>query len=181
MASKKEETRVVSKVFACLSTVAAVVLLVAGVVLWKAGAFMVSEVNKGLVEQKIVFPPADSPGFEAAVYPDVQKYAGKTVTDGAMAKAFAEDFVAVQSSNMSAGKTLSEVSDELAADPTNMQLQALQGAKFQAETTVGQLVGVAYASWMQGQVMKKAGIGALVLAFVMLVASMYYMARYKRA
>jgi|GEM_PF-6776028 len=179
--TKKEENRVVAKVFMCLSTVAAVVLLVVGVALWKVGAMAVSETNKGLVAQKIYFPPAGSPVFSAAAYPDIQSYGGKQVTDGGVAKVYAEKFLGEQLKLMAGGKTLSEVSAQLAVDPTNMQLQQLQGAMFQAEMSKGTLLADAYGTWTQGNAYKTIGAVSLGLAMLLtLVAGAKYM-YYKRS
>lgn len=177
--AKKEEKRVVAKVFYCLSAVAAVVLLAVGGVCWKAGGDVVSTVNKGLVAEKIFFPPAGSPAFAAEAFPDAQKYAGKQVDDGAKAKAYAEDFLGVQSKLLSGGKTLSEVSAELAMAPTPA-LQQLQGTMFQIETSKGLLLAGGYAGWSQGMMMQKVGAVAVLAGLVMTVVALAQFMRYKK-
>lgn len=180
MAASKKTDGSSMKVLACLSAIFAVVLIVAGFALCKAGNAAVTMVNKGLVEEKIYFPPA-GPMFSEEVFPDAQKYAGKQVKTGDVAKIYAEDYLGPQLKMMGGGKTLSEVSAMVAMDPTNMQLQQMQGAMFQANTSKSLMLGNAYGPWMQGKVMSMLGLWATVLGVLLgIVAVVKYM-RYKKA
>jgi hypothetical protein len=177
--SKKEEKRVSARVFGYLSLIVATLLLVVGVVCWKSGGAVVAEVNKGLTEGKVSFPPAGSPGFEAAAFPGAQKYAGKVVNDGPTAKAYAEDLIGVQLKLVGGGKTTSEVSALAAAAPQNVALQQQQGAMFQMDTTKTLLLG-GYGAWSQGKMIQQVGVIALAGAVALLAAAGYQMMRYRQ-
>lgn len=178
--SKKEENRVSARVYASICAVVAVVLVAMGCAMWKAGTSVVAMVNEGLVEQKIYFPPEGSPAFSAEMFPEVQKHAGKQVTDGAMAKVYAEDFVGKQLELAGGGKTLSEVSAAAMADPTNPTLQQLQQAMFQGETSKGLLLGNGYGAWAQGMMLKNMGVAAFVAAGVLGLLAVGQFMRYKK-
>ena len=179
--TKKDETKISSKVFAWLSLWAAIAVLVIGVVGWQTGKTMVSEVNASMKEQKLFFPPAGSPGFSAEAFPAAQKYAGKQVDDGEKAKAYADDYLGVQLKLISGGKTSSEIGAQAAMDPENAQLQQLQATMFQLETSKGMLLADSYGAWSQGMALQTAGTIGMVLAAVLLAASAYHFARYKKA
>jgi hypothetical protein len=178
--SKKEEQRVSARIFSCLSLLAAVVLLVLGVMAYKMGSQTIKQVNEGLVSQKIYFPPAGSPAFSAEAFPAAQKYAGKQVDDGAKAKAYAEDFLGEQVKLVGGGKTLSEISAAVAADPTNAQLQQLQATMFQMETSRTLMLTSGYGASAQGTMIRCAGLVALVAGLVLLLVAGMQMMRYKR-
>jgi hypothetical protein len=179
--SKKEEARISSRIFGCLSLVVAVVLLIIGAVCWKTGDAVVADVNKGLKDAKVYFPPADSPGFAAEAFPAAQKYAGKQVDDGKKAKAYADDFLAIQLKLMGAGKTTSEVSALAAADPQNIALQQQQGAMFQVDTTKTLMLSSGYGAWSQGKAMQNVGVAALVGGVALLAVAGVQMMRHKRS
>jgi hypothetical protein len=178
--SKKEETRISSRVFGCLSLIVAVVLFVVGVLCWKTGNGVVSEVNKSLAAGKVYFPPAGSPGFDANAFPAAQKYAGQQVDDGLKAKAFAEDLIGVQLKMLGANKTTAEVSALAAADPQNIALQQQQAAMFQLDTTKTLLLASGYGTWSQGKMIQNVGAVALIGGVVLLAAAGWHMMRYKR-
>ncbi len=178
--TKKEEKRIVTKIFGYLGAIVAIVFAVLGMVFWQMGETIMTKVDSGLVEQKIYFPPKGSPGFEAAAFPAAQKYAGKQVNDGPKAKAFAENYLDVRLKLIGGGKTLSEVGAQTAADPRNLALQQQQGAMFQLATSKNLLLTGAYGAWAQGQMMQMVG-GLLLVGAVglVLVAGVQQM-RYKR-
>jgi hypothetical protein len=178
--SAKDEKKVVYKVFAMLSGVVAVVLLALGYCAWSVGNTAVTMVNKDLTAEKIYFPPSGSPMFSAEAFPDAQKYAGMQVTDGELAKAYAEDFLDVQAELLSGGQTLSEVSAALAADPTNPALQQLQPTLFQIETSKGGLLADAYGTWAQGKMMMNAGVAMLVVGGLLALLAVLKAVRYKQ-
>jgi hypothetical protein len=178
--TKKDETKVASRVFAWVSLVVAVVVVVASIVSWQAGKSIVSTVNKSLKEQKIYFPPAGHPTFSVQAYPAAQKYAGKQVDDGKKAKAYAEDYLGVQIKLLGSGKTLAEVSTALAASPLDPQLQQLQGTMFQLETNKTTLIADSYGIWSQGMAMQSAGMIGLVASAGLLLISGFNFMRYKK-
>ena len=179
--TKKEETRVASRVYATFCLLAAVVLLAVGLCLWKGGSTIVSKVNDDVKKEKIYFPEKGSPMFSAEMFPEVQKYAGKQVVDGEMALAFAEDYLGKQLDMASGGKTLSEVTAQLAANPTSAELQQLYKVMFEGGVTKTIMSADIYGSWMQGKLMKQIGMGMLVVAVVLGVLGIMQWARYKRS
>lgn len=178
--SPKDEKRVSSRVFSLLNVVVGVVLLVVGVACWKVGSSTVTMVNQGLVDEKIYFPPAGSPAFAAEAYPDAQKYAGKQVVDGALAKVYAEDFLGVTLKLVGNGKVSSEVNAALAMDPTNVALQQQAATMFQLDTAKSLMLGNGYGAWMQGKTIKNLGMVALVAGAVLVVLSAAQMMAYKK-
>jgi hypothetical protein len=176
--TKKDEQKLIAKVFCYLCGVSALAAVVLGVVFWQIGTTMVKTVNKGLTEQKVYFPPKGSPGFDPGAFGAAQKYAGKQVTDGALAKVYAEDYLGVQLNLIGGGKTLSEVSAQAAANPTNPALQQQQAVMFQLVTSKNLFLATGYGTWAQGMLVRSAGIAALgvavLLAFASLVKFMYY-------
>lgn len=177
---KKDDTRTSAKVFSCLSFTVAAVLLVLGIGCWKMGGTVVANVNDELTEQRIFFPPAGNPAFNPDVFPDAQKHAGKQVTDGELAKAYAEDFLDVQLRLVGNGKTTFEVGAALAGDPTNAALQQQQSTMFQLDTSKSLLLVGGYGAWSQGMMMKNTGMLALVAGVVLVLVGGYQWMRYKR-
>ncbi|HEV7454484.1 MAG TPA: hypothetical protein VGO07_04455 [Candidatus Saccharimonadales bacterium] len=177
---KKEDKKAVAKMFSCLSFIVAAVLLIVGVVCCKTGNMIVTEVNKGLVEERIYFPPAGSPGFVEAAFPAAQKYAGKQVNDGKTAKAYADDFLNVQLTLIGNGKTSFEVGNLAAADPQNAALQQQQAAMFQIDTSKSLLLLGGYGAWVQGMAVRTVGMISLGGAAVLLVVGASQWMRYKK-
>ena len=181
MAVGKKQDKTSAKVFGCLSFVVAFVLLVVGVGGWCMGSKAIADVNKGLTDQHIYFPPAGSPAFASSVFPDAQKYAGKQVTNGKLAKAYADDFLAVQLKLVGNGKTTFEVGGMAAADPTNAALQQQQATMFQLDTSRSLLLLGGYGASTQAMMMKNMGAAALAVAVLLLVVGGAQWMRYKRA
>lgn len=177
--TKKDENRVVSRVFFWLSSIAAVVLLVAGVLLCNMGTKVVKQVNEGIISQKIYFPPKGA-AFSEQAYPDIQEYAGTQVKDGAAARVYAEDFLGKQAEVLGGGKVLSEISAMVAMDPTNASLQQLHGAMFQLEVARGTLLSDGYGAWAQATMIKNLGTWSIVAAGVLAVIAVVQCVRYKR-
>jgi hypothetical protein len=173
---KKEDKKTIAKVFSCLSLIAAAVLVVIGVVCCKAGNTIVAGVNKGLVEQKIYFPPAAA----ATAFPDTLKYAGQQVDNGTKAKAYADDFLKVQLKMVGNGKTTFEVGSMAAADPQNTMLQQQQAAMFQIDTSRSLLLVGAYGAAAQGTMLKNIGMVMLAGSGVLLIVGTAQWMRYKK-
>ena len=87
------DRKTIDKVFVLLGAAMAVVLVVAGGLLWYAHNFATNSVRTELSAQKVYFPPKGSPGLDPAEFPDLQKYAGQQVNDGPKAKAYANGFI----------------------------------------------------------------------------------------
>ena len=88
--------------------VIAAVLLVAGGLLTWGYSFANGQVHDQLVAQKIVFPTKSNPEFKALPVADqsaMGAYAGQTLTTGAQAKTYADQFIAVHLTAMAKGQT----------------------------------------------------------------------------
>ena len=149
----------------------AVVLIVAGALLWWSYSFVNSQVTQQLSEQKITFPTTDSPAFKALPADDqaaMKPYAGQQMTTGAQAQTYADHFIAVHLSEVANGKTYSEVSAEALASPANPVLKAQADTLFKGTTLRGLLLN-AYAFWQVGQIAMIAAIIAWIAGAIMLV------------
>lgn len=164
--SAKTERKAIDKVFILLGLAVTVMLLVAGSLAWYGYKFATNNVRTELTAQKVFFPAAGSPGFDAAEFPDLQKYAGQQVDDGIKAKAYANGFIGRHLEKVAGGKTYSEVSAEAMKDPTNQKLTAQKQTLFQGETLRGLLLGDGYAYWMFGMMAMYASIAAFAGAVV---------------
>lgn len=156
----KAQAQVISRVFAYLSCIVAVVLLVlGGLALW-AHNFTSDMVRTELSAQKVYFPEKGSKGFEADVYPELQQYAGQIVDSPAKAKAYANGYIGRHLEHIADGKVYSEVSTEAQKDPTNQKLQGQKAALFQGETLRGILLTSGYGFGTVGEI---AGIASTIL------------------
>lgn len=149
---KSSEKRAVDTVFILLGVTATVILLIASALTWYGYKFSTNMVKTELSAQKIYFPKAGSPGFEAAEYPGLQKYAGQLVDDGIKAKAYANEYIGHHLEKVAGGKTYSEVSALAMKDPTNAKLAGQKQTLFMGETLRGILLGDGYAYWMFGMI-----------------------------
>jgi hypothetical protein len=149
----------------------ALLLAVAGGFLWWAYTFTNNQVHDQLVAQKIVFPEAGSDSITSLPkedQDDINKYAGQTMDDGAMAKAYADHYIAVHLDEIAGGKTYSQVSSEALADPNNEELAGQKAALFQGETLRGLLLN-AWGFWQLGQIAMWSAIVSWIGAVVMLI------------
>ncbi|MBO0845457.1 MAG: hypothetical protein J2P22_08595 [Nocardioides sp.] len=147
----------------------AVVLLVAGGLLWWAHSFIQDEVTSQLSDQNITMPTAQT-GLSELPKADqnaLAPYAGQQMTTGPQAKAYADHYIKVHLSEASGGKSYSEVSGQYlqqCSDPAKAQtascqkLGQLRQTMFMGSTLRGLLLyGYAFAT--MGTI---AGIGAIV-------------------
>ena len=151
----------------------AIVLLVAAALMTWGYTFVNNQVTSQLSEQKIVFPAAGSPALKALPPADaaaMNQYAGQQMTNGAQAKTYADHFVAVHLNEIGGGKTYSQLSAELQADPNNAELAKTVQTVFQGTTLRGLLLN-AYAFWQIGQILLIAFIVAYIAGAIMLVLS----------
>jgi hypothetical protein len=170
--AKNTERKAIDKVFILLGTAMAAVLVVAGGLAWYGYRFATNQVKTELSEQKIFFPPKDSPALAALPEADrseMNKYAGQQLVDGQQAKVYANNFINVHLKKVADGKTYAEVSSEAQKDPTNQKLQAQKTTLFQGETLRGLLLGSGYAYWTFGSIAKYAAIALWIGAGVMAV------------
>jgi hypothetical protein len=136
-------------------------------------------VSSQLSAQKITFPTqaelaqAKNPpkgGFSEitpAMVPYLEPYAGKLMTTGAEAKAYANDFIAIHLQEMTGGQTYSQVSAEAMALPAGSKAattaNALVDTVFKGTTLRSMLLN-AYGWWQMGQIALIASIAMFVLA-----------------
>jgi hypothetical protein len=145
----KTQRKIIDKVFIMLGVCAAAVLLVIGGLAWWGYSFTHKQVREELVSQKIYFPPKGSAALDPAEFPDLQKYAGQQVDNGAKAKAYANGFIGRHIEKIAGGQTYAQVSSASLADPANATLQQQKTSLFQGETLRGLLLN-AYAFDMIG-------------------------------
>jgi hypothetical protein len=168
--SKKEQRRVIDKVFILLGVATMLVLLAAGGIAWKAYSFATSQVKTELSSQKISFPSADSPALAALPAADraqVEKYAGQTLTTGDQAKVYANNFIGVHLGEIAAGKTYAEISTAAQANPSDAKLQVQKATLFQGETLRGLLLSAGYSYWTMGMLARDAAVAFFVGAAIM--------------
>jgi len=166
-----------------------VVLLVAAVLLMWGSSFANSNVHNQLAQQAIVFPTRAAfaqakPGTEVtpSMEPYLLKYAGKPLTTGAQAEAYADHFISVHLSEMPYGGIYSKVSAASRANPTNAALAAEVQTSFQGTTLRGLLLE-AYAFSEFGLIAFWASIAAFASAAIMalLVGLGFWHARHTQA
>jgi hypothetical protein len=149
---------------------AAVLLVAGGLLLW-GHSFVDNQVGTQLSAQKIVFPAKGNPELKALPPADAAamgQYAGQTMTTGAQAKVYADNFIAVHLAKM--GGTYAELSGKALAQPNNAALQAQVNTVFKGTTLRGMLLD-AYAFWQMGEIAFWGAIVSFIGAGILLVLS----------
>jgi hypothetical protein len=163
------------RTFDLLASVAGLVLALVlavggGLMLWGHN-FVDNQVSTQLTAQRIVFPAKGNPEFKALPAADAAamgKYAGQTMTTGAQAKVYADNFIAFHLSKM--GGTYSELSAQSLAQPNNAKLAALVNTVFKGTTLRGMLLN-AYAFWQMGVIALWGAIVSFIGAGLLLLLS----------
>ena len=144
---------------------AAVLLAVAGGLLLWGSAYVHTTVPNQLAAQQIYFPPKAAFAHPAAggeitpnMIPSVSQYAGQQLLTGQQAEAYADHFIAQHITDMTGGKTYSQLSAESMAQPNNTKLAGLVATVFKGETLRSMLLN-AYGWWKVSQI---AFIGSLI-------------------
>jgi hypothetical protein len=181
--SKKEQRRVIDKVFILLGVATLVVLLAAGAIAWKGYSFATSQVKTELSSQNIYFPDKGSPAL--AALPETHRmqmelYAGQQLQTGAQAKVYADNFIGVHLKEIAGGKTYAQISTEAMANPADQKLQAQKSTLFQGETLRGLLLSAGYSYWTMGMLARDAAVAFFVGAAVMAVLVALGLARLSR-
>ena len=106
---------------AAVSAALAAVLLIAGGLLLWGSAYVHNTVQGQLAAQQITFPPAAAFAHAKAgteitpnMIPSVSQYAGQQLLTGQQAEAYADHFIAQHITDMSGGKTYSQLSAAVA-------------------------------------------------------------------
>jgi hypothetical protein len=157
---------------------AGVLGLAGGLLTW-ASVFVDGQVHDQLASQQIFFPPADSPAVVGAQFTAMRRYGGMQLTTGAQAETYADHFIAVHLSEVAGGKTYSQVSAALQADPTNATLRTQSDTLFKGNTLRGLLLN-AYAFGTMGSLAAIAAIVSFVAAAVFLLLSLLGLRHWRR-
>jgi hypothetical protein len=160
-----------------------VLLAVGGGLLIWGSSFVNSQVSTQLSAQKIVFPTTSNKEFKALPKADAAvmgQYAGQLMTNGAQARAYADNFIAYHLTLIGGGKTYSQLSAESLAKPTDAALATQVQLMFRGDTLRSMLLN-AYAFWQIGRIMAIAAIVAFVGAGLMLIMSVLGFAHLRRA
>ena len=162
-----------------------VLLGMGGLLLW-GSTYVHNTVQSQLAAQQITFPPAAAFAHPKAgteitpsMVPSVSQYAGQQLLTGQQAEAYADGFIAVHITNMTGGKTYSQLSSEAMAQPNNAKLQGTVATVFKGEALRSMLLN-AYGWWKVSQItfissLVMFGLGALSVA-----AGVYGFARIRR-
>ena len=157
---------------AAVSAALAAVLLIAGGLLLWGSAYVHNTVQGQLAAQQITFPsaaafahPKAGSEITPSMIPSVSQYAGQQMLTGQQAEAYADHFIAQHITDMSGGRTYSQLSALSLAQPANTQLTGLVATVFKGETLRSMLLN-AYGWWKVSQITYIAalfsfGLGAL--------------------
>jgi hypothetical protein len=161
----------------------AIVLVVAGMIFRGNADFAQDNVRAQLESQNISFKPASELSDEEKAQPGVVKYAGKQVTDGDMARVFANEYIALHLGESTGGKTYSELSAESRAKPDDQELAGKVQTAFRGETLRGLLL-TTYAFWTLGEKAEQASWaffgGAAILMLLAIAGFIHYVRTPKR-
>jgi len=164
-------------VYGVLSRVAAIVLVVVGVVAIIGGTYANGYVKNQLSSERITMPAGaaldalKNDGAKAAL----SKYAGTPLDSGPKAQAFANHYILVHMNASSNGKTYNEISGQYTqlsatdkASPDGVALGNLRQTLFMGDTLRGMLL-TAYAWWLVGTIALWAGIALVVIGVVLAI------------
>jgi len=135
---------------------------------WWGHNFAASTVRSQLMQEKIYFPKAGSPGLDPKEFPGLQQYAGTQVDSGTKAKAYADEYIWVHMMKASGGKTYAEISTEAMANPKDAKLAGLKATLFQGDMLRSSLL-TAYAFSVFGDVARYATYALLLAALLALL------------
>jgi hypothetical protein len=162
--------------------VAAVLLAVAGGLLLWGSTYVHNTVHNQLASQQIYFPPQAAFAHAKAgteitpnMIPSVSQYAGQQLVTGQQAEAYADHFIAQHITDMSGGKTYSQLSALSMAQPKNTALAGLVATVFKGETLRSMLLN-AYGWWKVSQITYIASLIAFGLAGLTVIASLFGLA-----
>jgi hypothetical protein len=157
----------------------AVILLAAGGLMLWGSTYVHNTVQNQLSAQQIYFPakaafaqPKAGSEITPNMIPSVSQYAGQQLLTGQQAEAYADHFIAQHITDMSGGKTYSQLSAEAMAQPDNTKLAGLVATVFKGETLRSMLLN-AYGWWKVSQILFIAAIASLALGGLALLASLF--------
>ncbi|WP_433221512.1 hypothetical protein ACQP00_20850 [Dactylosporangium sp. CS-047395] len=147
--------------------VAAIALLLVGVLVLVGANFANSNVTDNLRPQNISFPSAAALKDEGITNQNILDHAGQKVENGGQAKVYSE-YIDTHLKKINGGKTYSETSTEARANPSDTALAGKVDTLFRGEMLRATLLN-AYGWWFVSQVAMWAGYTVIVLALIMLV------------
>ena len=155
----------------------AVLLVSGGLLLW-GSTYIHNTVQGQLAAQQIYFPPQAAFAHPVAggeitpnMIPSVSQYAGQQLLTGQQAEAYADHFIAQHITDMTGGKTYSQLSAAAMAQPNNAKLSGLVATVFKGETLRSMLLN-AYGWWKVSQITFIASLIAFGLAGLAFLASL---------
>jgi hypothetical protein len=158
---------------------AAVILLAAGGLLLWGSTYVHNTVQNQLAAQQIYFPakaafahPKAGTEITPSMIPSVSQYAGQQLLTGQQAEAYADHFIAVHITNMTGGKTYSQLSSESLAQPNNTKLAGLVNTVFKGEALRSMLLN-AYGWWKVAQIIYIAALFCFAFGGLALLASLF--------
>jgi hypothetical protein len=158
---------------------AAVLLAVAGGLLLWGSAYVHNTVQNQLAAQQIYFPPQSAFAHPKAggeitpnMIPSVSQYAGEQLLTGQQAEAYADHFIAQHITDMSGGKTYSQLSTLSMAQPSNTKLAGLVATVFKGETLRSMLLN-AYGWWKVSQITYIVSLVAFALGGLAFLSSLF--------
>jgi hypothetical protein len=162
-----------------------VLLAVGGLMLW-GSAYVHNTVQGQLAAQQITFPAASAFAHAKAgseitpnMIPSVSQYAGQQLLTGQQAEAYADHFIAQHITDMSGGKTYSQLSAASMAQPNNTKLSGLVSTVFKGETLRSMLLN-AYGWWKVSQITYIISLAAFGLGTLSFLAGLFGFARIRR-
>ena len=158
-----------------VASVAAIGLILAGVMAFTGGTYAQKVVHDQLAPQKIFFPAAG-----AKLPANLTRYAGQQVDSAAEAKAFADNYIGLHLQGIGKGQTYSEISGAFLTDPTNKQLAQQRQTLFMGETLRGMLLN-AWGWGTVGNVARLAGIVLLLIGVILLAIPLLALAASRRS
>jgi hypothetical protein len=174
------------KPLALAGTALAAVLLIAGGLLIWGSTYVHNTVHNQLAAQQIYFPPQSAFAHPKAggeitpnMIPSVSQYAGQQLLDGQQAEAYADHFIAQHITDMTGGKTYSQLSTQAQAQPNNAKLAATVDTVFKGESLRSILLN-AYGWWKVSQITYIASLIAFGLGGLTLIASVFALATGRR-
>jgi hypothetical protein len=157
---------------------AAILFAAGGLLLW-GSAYVHNEVHNQLASQQIFFPPKAAFAHAKAgteitpsMIPSVSQYAGQQMVTGQQAESYADNFIAVHITNMTGGKTYSQLSAAAIAQPNNVKLAGEVATVFKGESLRSMLLN-AYGWWKVSQITYIASLVAFSLGALTLLASLF--------
>ena len=161
---------------------ATVILAVSGGLLLWGSTYVHNTVQNQLAAQQIYFPaqaafahPKAGSEITPNMIPSVSQYAGQQLLTGQQAEAYADHFIAQHITDMSGGKTYSQLSAESMAQPNNTQLAGLVNTVFKGETLRSMLLN-AYGWWKVAQITYIAALISFGLSGLALIGSIIALA-----